>query len=35
MVTYTTFPPNFEILCKHSPMTLLMKAVVHEAKRGF
>jgi len=34
VVTDTTLPFNFEILCKHSPITLLTKAVVHDAKIG-
>jgi len=34
VVTDTTLPPNFCILCKHSPTTLLMNAVVHEAING-
>jgi len=34
VVTDTTLPPNFCILCKHSPTTLLMNAVVHETING-
>src|SRR5882762_7784819 len=32
VVTDTTLPANFCMLCKHSPRTLLMNAVVQEAK---
>ena len=32
VVTDTTFPFSLEILCQHSPITLLIKAVVQEAK---
>jgi hypothetical protein len=35
VVTETTFPLSTEILWRHSPITLLMKAVVHEANIGF
>lgn len=35
VVTETTFPPKVWMLCKHSPITLLMNAVVQEAKMGF
>jgi hypothetical protein len=35
VVTETTLPPNVCMLCRHSPITLLMKAVVQEAKIGF
>ena len=31
----TTFPFNLEILCKHSPTTLLTNAVVRDAKIRF
>ena len=34
VVTETTLPSNFLMLCKHSPITLLMKAVVQVAKIG-
>jgi hypothetical protein len=33
VVTNTILPPNFCILCKHSPTTLLMNAV-HETING-
>ena len=34
VVTETTLPPSVLMLCRHSPITLLMKAVVQEAKIG-
>lgn len=34
VVTETTLPPKDFMLCKHSPTTLLIKAVVQEAKIG-
>lgn len=35
VVTDTTLPPNLEMLSRHSPTTLIIKAVVHEANTGF
>jgi hypothetical protein len=35
VVTDSTLPPNLEMLSRHSPSTLLIKAVVYEAKTGF
>ena len=34
VVTETTLPPRVCILCKHSPITLLMNAVIQEANMG-
>jgi hypothetical protein len=34
VVTDTIFPPSFGMLCKHSPITLLIKAIVQEARMG-
>ena len=35
VVTDTTLHPNLERLSRHSPTTLLIKAVVHKANTGF
>jgi len=34
VVVETTSPPNFWILCQHSPITLLINAVVKETRIG-
>lgn len=35
VVVETTLPPRVWMLWRHSPITLLMKAVLHEARIGF